>query len=132
MLAACQNCDWTGSEIYVKTDIPHLSERVAPGEPMPLGECPECGALCHPQSPPVTLDLDLVQRRLIGIGFGFHEGVDDDDPDTLGKWWWTWQGPGDRWDIECGQYCDSLEAAVVDAFDHGLISYAIECASGEE
>lgn len=25
-----------------------LSQRVVPGEPMPSGECPACGALCHP------------------------------------------------------------------------------------
>src|SRR5512142_2728652 len=28
--------------------IRDLSERVEEGEPIPSGECPECGALCHP------------------------------------------------------------------------------------
>jgi hypothetical protein len=44
--AVCQNCDWTGS-VDLLEPIKHLAERVAAGEPMPLGECPKCGALCH-------------------------------------------------------------------------------------
>lgn len=43
---ACQNCDWTGSHDELN-DIKDYDERVAPGEPEPTGECPECGALCH-------------------------------------------------------------------------------------
>ncbi len=27
--------------------VGRLIQRVAPGEPMPYGECPECGGLCH-------------------------------------------------------------------------------------
>ena len=46
----CGNCDWTGTiedvEVSVKS-IPHLFERTMPGEIMPAGECPECGALAH-------------------------------------------------------------------------------------
>jgi hypothetical protein len=47
-LFECQNCwgQWEYSELNPIKDI---MERVAPGEPMPAGECPECGALCHPQ-----------------------------------------------------------------------------------
>jgi hypothetical protein len=43
----CQNCGkrWTEDELLLP--IPHLEERVSPGEPMPSGECPECRALCH-------------------------------------------------------------------------------------
>ncbi len=50
----CQNCGWTGDEGMMKNpwpDIPDLTERMAPGEPVPSGECPECGALCHPVKP---------------------------------------------------------------------------------
>ncbi len=32
-------------------DIPRLLERLAPGEPVPHGECPECGALAHEATP---------------------------------------------------------------------------------
>jgi len=45
----CQNCDKTWNDDEVE-DFPeqHIHERVAPGEPMPSGECPDCGAACHP------------------------------------------------------------------------------------
>lgn len=48
-MCACQNCSWTGPAEALKP-VPEIGilERVAPGEPMPAGECPECGALCHP------------------------------------------------------------------------------------
>lgn len=42
----CQNCGkrWAIDELLPVQD---LLQRVAPGEPMPAGECPECGAVCH-------------------------------------------------------------------------------------
>lgn len=43
----CQNCGEVWGENELVNPIPDLVERVAPGEPMPAGECPECGALCH-------------------------------------------------------------------------------------
>ncbi len=49
----CDNCLrlWTEAELQPIKDV---FERVAPGEPMPAGECPACGALCHavPSVPP--------------------------------------------------------------------------------
>jgi predicted RNA-binding Zn-ribbon protein involved in translation (DUF1610 family) len=47
MKVKCQNCGWTGPQAKCK-EIKHLTQRVAVGEPMPAGECPKCGALCHP------------------------------------------------------------------------------------
>lgn len=44
MTNECQNCDWRGEDVR---PVVRLLERVGPGEPMPSGECPECGALCH-------------------------------------------------------------------------------------
>ncbi len=45
----CQNCPkrWKMGELI--NPIPDLEQRVAPGEPMPAGECPDedCGAVCH-------------------------------------------------------------------------------------
>lgn len=43
----CQNCDGQWLESELRLEIPHYHERVAPDEPEPSGECPECGALCH-------------------------------------------------------------------------------------
>lgn len=46
-LYECQNCDriCIESELY---PLANVLDRVAVGEPMPAGECPECGAVCHP------------------------------------------------------------------------------------
>lgn len=48
MIYMCQNCE----EVYHDEDdlinpIPDWHERVAPGETMPAGECPKCGALAY-------------------------------------------------------------------------------------
>lgn len=47
---ACANCAWTGPESSLGA-IKHLGQRVEPGEPMPSGECPDCGALAYPAEP---------------------------------------------------------------------------------
>lgn len=44
--AECQCCDWKGGEEELGT-IKHFWERVEPGEVVPAGECPACGALAH-------------------------------------------------------------------------------------
>ena len=43
---ACGNCDWTGSMFEVQP-IRDFDQRIAPGETVPAGECPKCGALAH-------------------------------------------------------------------------------------
>lgn len=46
-MAECADCRrrWKIEELQETRDI---WERVAPGEPMPAGDCPDCGALCQP------------------------------------------------------------------------------------
>lgn len=43
----CQNCErsWPTQML---PEVRDLRMRVAPGEPMPSGECPVCYAVCHP------------------------------------------------------------------------------------
>ena len=43
----CQNCGslWATAQLQA---IRHYWMRVEEGEPEPSGECPDCGALCHP------------------------------------------------------------------------------------
>jgi len=51
----CQNC---GSAFPAERELPAvqaLGQRVSPGELMPSGECPECGALCHLEAPEGTV-----------------------------------------------------------------------------
>lgn len=45
-LCSCADCDWTGkfSELDMINDF---EERVGPGEVVPAGQCPKCGALAH-------------------------------------------------------------------------------------
>lgn len=44
----CQSCGFMGREEELVNPIPDLEQRVGPGEAMPSGECPACGAVCHP------------------------------------------------------------------------------------
>jgi len=43
----CQNCTAGYDFLIGMNPIKDLKKRVAPGEPMPAGECVKCGALCH-------------------------------------------------------------------------------------
>jgi len=51
MKIICENCQKVmhrENELkHVFPDIPDLLQRISPGEPVPLGECPNCGALVH-------------------------------------------------------------------------------------
>lgn len=51
MKVKCNNCDWEGddsddgfTELGLCSD---LYERLAPGEEIPAGDCPECRAFCY-------------------------------------------------------------------------------------
>lgn len=68
----CQNCDWKGDAGDVR-DINHLWERVQPGEVMPYGECPECGALCHKAREPLPTCGECGSDQI-----GFDAWVDAD------------------------------------------------------
>ena len=45
-LTECQDCETRTPESKLNP-VKDLHQRVEPGEPMPAGECPECGALCQ-------------------------------------------------------------------------------------
>lgn len=49
-VSACQNCgrQWSESQLH---EVRNLFTRVQPGEPMPSGQCPACGSLCHELPP---------------------------------------------------------------------------------
>lgn len=58
----CENCNWTGEDVL---DIDDVLERLSPGDIFPSGQCPQCGALCHPED----------QREvIIGSGGGHTPG----------------------------------------------------------
>lgn len=62
--AACGICKAKCSDAELQTII-DLYKRVAPGESMPVGQCPRCGGLCHPtggagrKDVPVRMRADL-------------------------------------------------------------------------
>lgn len=43
---ACQDCEWTGKAQELE-EITDIQERIFPGEIVPAGQCPECGACAH-------------------------------------------------------------------------------------
>lgn len=52
-LSQCQNCRKLWHDVELNS-IKDLDQRVSPGEPVPSGECPDCGALCQQISLPQT------------------------------------------------------------------------------
>lgn len=60
----CANCDkeWTNKDLKDPKD---LFQRLAPGDMMPSGECPECGSFCFPsiyseEKKPVTIEEHIL------------------------------------------------------------------------
>ncbi len=48
-LSRCQACNrlYVEGEMVPLEELKNLLERITPGEQVPSGECPDCGALCH-------------------------------------------------------------------------------------
>ena len=46
----CADCDgrFTEAEIRPLMELPHLYERLTPGDTVPSGECRSCGGFCYP------------------------------------------------------------------------------------
>ena len=44
----CDNCDAGYHSLSELKPVADLEQRVLPGEPVPVGECPACGAVVHP------------------------------------------------------------------------------------
>lgn len=68
----CCNCNMTLTrESQVRFEIQDIHERVAPGEPMPAGECRECGALVHEEiiEQPIKTYTFSVEGVVIRQGF---------------------------------------------------------------
>jgi len=63
----CQDCESTWS-VDALDPITHLIQRVGPGEIMPAGQCPECGAVCHgPATAVHGIDDRLSRPRPCGL-----------------------------------------------------------------
>lgn len=124
----CQNCGKLFSEDALVWPFKDVFLRVAPGEFMPAGECPECGALCHPKGGyPVWLAL-IAHRH--GTNVGLHrskEAAEREVDDYVAE---NWEDeieepkPEDpkeacRMYFECVGYDEDYEVLQVDLKWHG-------------
>jgi hypothetical protein len=53
---ACPNCDWHGTDDELD-EYHDFWSRIAPGDTMPHGDCPECGAFCYEAKPGYVAEL---------------------------------------------------------------------------
>jgi len=58
----CQNCSEKFRDDQLEEITHGIWERVSPGELMPSGECPSCGALCHPLDNALTPFVAAAQK----------------------------------------------------------------------
>lgn len=61
----CQLCDkeWRENQVIPLENVPDLLQRIAPGEVVPFGECPDpkCGGLCH------QVEVEDLVRQLVPL-----------------------------------------------------------------
>jgi len=87
----CQNCDrvFGVAKLRPLDEVADLAQRIAPGEPVPAGECKYCGALAHEEakgewmSPATRQALREVaeatrgHERFVAEAAGVYEGLAD-------------------------------------------------------
>ena len=69
----CQDCGWKGTVAHCEPIAPrYLPERVAAGDVMPAGECPECGAsaMLDPDKPEPCIEIVTVTAPERATHFG--------------------------------------------------------------
>ncbi len=94
-LCECQSCDWTGPEADLKPiEEQGIFDRVAPGEVMPAGECPKCGAVAHLTKPDDDSLAALIGDALL-YEAGQFDGPEDEDLEVSGAdlvdWFTDWR-----------------------------------------
>src|SRR5262245_58554251 len=75
----CANCGWDGIAAQLGRqliDVHRLWERIEPGETVPAGECPECGALAQLKE----LAPKHVATRACGCRMEWDGGMITDHP----------------------------------------------------
>jgi hypothetical protein len=81
---SCSDCGRTFTEDQLG-ETHNIWERVSPGEIMPSGECPKCGALCHPMREPATVKLTVIGgvAEAYEVPKGIRVEVHDYDCDAI-------------------------------------------------
>ena len=98
MISTCQNCE---RETESPLPLKDVLQRVAPGELMPSGECPDCGAVCHGP------------RAAFSVSRGSLARFEDIEPESLFI-------QGDTLLVKCDQY--TARNPSTDCF-HSLFSH---------
>lgn len=70
---SCVDCDWTGEVLVPLSETPDLSIRLAPGEIVPEGSCPKCGALIPAKGTLVAWTTSRVPLNRADFGDGQRE-----------------------------------------------------------
>jgi hypothetical protein len=77
----CQNCDFATEDGGDLLPIQDLHMRVEPGEPIPAGECPECGALCAVEHENLPTEHPGVVAARDALRWALSQLEDDLDPE---------------------------------------------------
>lgn len=79
MTYTCQNCDFKTDDEFALVPIEEMDEltqRISPGEPVPAGECPKCGAVCHEEKPTPKLVITVSGGNIQGMCANVPLGID--------------------------------------------------------
>jgi predicted RNA-binding Zn-ribbon protein involved in translation (DUF1610 family) len=64
----CENCDWDGDldgkNHVALTEVDNLAARISPGERVPAGECPDCGAFVHLDNMTIDDALAVLEKSV--------------------------------------------------------------------
>ena len=123
MKVECDNCGKVCDEAElarVFPDIPDLTERIAPGEPVPAGECPDCGALVHAirQTFMCRVCGEVVKAE------GIREHLIEHNPNAEGM---DWEDVRDQFTLLTAQ--DNAPKKVV-VFVRGGVAEVVYCPKG--
>lgn len=83
----CSNCKRLFHTAELKK-IKNVEDRVAAGEPMPSGDCPKCGALCHL----FTEYTDSEQIIMRFFAEGFLTGMPEVNRASIDEWHSPYEG----------------------------------------
>lgn len=82
----CGNCDWSGPEAELG-EVQDLLQRIEPGDTVPDGECPCCGALAFEVKPTAGPDAADVLARIIATVNEFEKTTQEAEYTDTGQAW---------------------------------------------
>lgn len=80
-LFECQNCSKRWPEGKLR-EVKDFSMRTEPGEPIPAGECPDCGAVCHVVGLDCATKFDAQEAATVLAALAFYADRGMGEPDN--------------------------------------------------